>query len=59
MAEMLVGKFPELSKEYVSESIVLCTRMGIHEGVPITVSKAKVPFLNVDLYKGFLANFHE
>ena len=59
MAEMLVGRFIELKKEYVSENMVLCTRMGTHEGVPITITKAKVPFLNTDLFKGFMANFHD
>ena len=58
MAEMLIGRFAELKKEYVSDDMVLCTRMDLHEGVPVSVTKAKVPFLNVDMYKGFLTGIH-
>ena len=59
MASMVIGRFQKLKKEYVSDNMVLCTRLADHEGVPVTVTKAKVPFLNIDQYKGFLANFQE
>lgn len=48
MAEMIVGRFSQMKIEYVSDDMVLCTRMDSHEGAPVTVTKAKVPFLNVD-----------
>ena len=57
LAEMLVGRFAKMGTEYVSDSMVLCTRLDSHDNVPVTVTKAKVPFLTVNLYKQFLASF--
>ena len=59
LAEMLVGRFAKMETEYVSEHMVLCTRMDTHDNVPVTVTKAKVPFLTVQLYKQFLESFHQ
>ena len=56
---MLVGSFSKMKTEYVSQNYVLCTRMDVHDGVPYTITKAKIPFLTVDLYKRFLEYFHE
>ena len=47
LAEMLIGKFGKMDTEYVSEHMVLCTRLDNHDNVPVTVTKAKVPFLTV------------
>lgn len=33
--------------------------MGTYEGVPVTITKAKVPFLNVALFKGYLERLHD
>ena len=51
LAEMLVGRFAKMKTEYVSENMVLCTRLDSHDNTPVTVTKAKVPFLTVNLYK--------
>ena len=51
LAEMMIGRFAKLKDEYTSEQMVLCTRLDNHEGAPVTVTKAKVPFLTVSLYK--------
>ena len=47
LAEMLIGRFGKMETEYVSEHMVLCTRLDSHDNVPVTVTKAKVPFLTV------------
>ena len=51
LGELIIGKFAKMKTEFVSEEMVLCTRMDTHDGIPVTVTKAKVPFLTVNLYK--------
>jgi hypothetical protein len=55
---MLVGRFPKLESEHVSDNMVLCTRLDKHEGIPVNVTKAKVPFLTIALYRQYLATMH-
>ena len=33
--------------------------MDSHDSIPVTVTKAKVPFLTIELYKQYLDRFHE
>ena len=56
---MIVGRFAKLSSEYVSENMVLCTRLDKHEDTPVTVTKAKVPYLTVALYRQYLVTMHQ
>lgn len=57
---MLIGRFAKMKTEFVSDDIVLCTRMDLNDnGIPVTVTKAKVPYLTVNLYRSFLDSFHQ
>ena len=51
LGEMIIGRFAKMKTEYVSEEMVLCTRIDTHDNIPVTVTKAKVPFLTITLYR--------
>ena len=58
LGKLLIGRFHKMSTEYVSDEMVLCTRLDYHDDIPVTVTKAKVPFLTISLYERFLESFH-
>ena len=59
LGDMLIGRFAKMSTEHVSDEMVLCTRLDTHDNIPVTVTKAKIPFLTVALYKRYLNDFHQ